>query len=656
MATQRPNDCEPHSGSTTSADISSQALPPNLSDPTTPHPTAIAVEPYSHAWKSFATGSIAIGIAVYASAHYLPEFRPWAVASCVFVLSIAIMLPGIYIGSLRRLHENTLFRQDGLVYKLRTKRLLMTATSFVWSIGIAFYTLIQLNMFTDYEWAAFFLSFPIFYFTYRYSYKFLSRHVHPLHLGRISLTWARAVAPIAMLIVFSLIAWELQPSAPAQSLQQAINAKRASLLESHGSALVDESLQLFATITAAKEYMDSKLGLLSATLGKTLSILGTLVVGFTSASLLSCLVIPTAEYRRLFGPMTDAPTPPTVKPIKVAMWSAIIVFVFGFIYLHGFVAIESLIRQNPQWRAERETIERAVLTEVDEIAGEYFTPGTIRQIQEARARSIHAGDVALSALESQIDTAFDVMVRNVDLYLDWYYSLPAEYARIGLVLTGGVEEHLANNLTEHLNHGEPFKALSNQISDVISGSQEATAHYQNQKAKILSSNRISPPQDSVRIIGRLSRTELDILPTHPAVTGIEGRMAGAGAASVVSGLITAKVVGKVAGKTAFKLAAKGASKVFISKTGGAAAGTAAGAALGSIVPGIGTAAGAVVGFGVGLLFGVATDYALINLEEFVSRESFKAEIVASIAAAKAEFKAQLFNIDTPSPSSRQSDE
>jgi phage tail tape-measure protein len=87
-------------------------------------------------------------------------------------------------------------------------------------------------------------------------------------------------------------------------------------------------------------------------------------------------------------------------------------------------------------------------------------------------------------------------------------------------------------------------------------------------------------------------------------------------------------------------------KVVLGKTAGTAAGasvgTSVGAFVGSVVPILGTAAGAVVG-GVagGIIAGVSVDKLLLELEELIGREAFKATILEAIQGARSEFKAQL---------------
>ena len=121
------------------------------------------------------------------------------------------------------------------------------------------------------------------------------------------------------------------------------------------------------------------------------------------------------------------------------------------------------------------------------------------------------------------------------------------------------------------------------------------------------------------------------------VAGAAGSAAGAG----VGGIIAQKVTAKMLGKSVIKLAAKAPVQALASKVGaGALAGALAGAAAGTVFPVAGTAAGAFVGILVGIAGGVAIDGALLELEETLSREDRRREIIAAIREARREFETQ----------------
>lgn len=340
--------------------------------------------------------------------------------------------------------------------------------------------------------------------------------------------------------------------------------------------------------------------------------------------------------------MSDNPDPPEITPLQVASLSAIITFLFFFVYLHGFVALETWIKQSPNLAQGRKELEEVVVVKIDEIAGKPYKPGTIKKIEDARAQVLRASASAVHELDQKIDGAFSMMERNVDPYLDWYYSLSAEYARMAMTLSGGIEGHMTGKLKEYLFKNDPLKTVSVAMNGALERQKGALREYQSKRDQILRENQINVTTEPTRVMRQMSKKDLDLMPMHPTVTTIESRMAGAAVASVVTGLVTTKVVSKVVGKGVFKLAVTAASKLVVSKTVSVAAGTATGAAIGSIFPGVGTLIGAGLGALTGAVIGVGMDATILKLEEKVSRDAFKREILESIQASKKEFKNGLF--------------
>jgi hypothetical protein len=129
----------------------------------------------------------------------------------------------------------------------------------------------------------------------------------------------------------------------------------------------------------------------------------------------------------------------------------------------------------------------------------------------------------------------------------------------------------------------------------------------------------------------------------------KNRMYGASAAGIIGALAVRRIAAKIAAKQTFKTAVAAVAKMFVKRTMGISGGTGAGAAtggtIGSVVPVIGTTAGAVVG---GIIGGVGTwiasDYVFVKLEEHISREKFKQEILSGIREQKVEVMKALENM------------
>lgn len=589
------------------------------------------------------TVSLAFGAISFSVAKNIHTFQLGLVAVSVFLFAVPIMLSGIYVGTLRRVHENTLFKRDGWLYRFRSKRLFMVIGWFAWSVTTGFFMLIQLNLYTQQEWLAFFMTFPLFYIVFTLCRHILAKNVQPLHTIRISIDWTRWIVPGVMVLVYGLLFWQAEPTQSTLTLRDAIDAKRIHLLkDASTSAVIDEALQIFSFMSGARDYAGSKFDTLWKGWSWAFTVLSSFVVSYNVCVLLSCMMISPKEYRRIFGKMSDNPDPPEITPLQVASLSAIITFLFFFVYLHGFVALETWIKQSPNLAQGRKELEEVVVVKIDEIAGKPYKPGTIKKIEDARAQVLRASASAVHELDQKIDGAFSMMERNVDPYLDWYYSLSAEYARMAMTLSGGIEGHMTGKLKEYLFKNDPLKTVSVAMNGALERQKGALREYQSKRDQILRENQINVTTEPTRVMRQMSKKDLDLMPMHPTVTTIESRMAGAAVASVVTGLVTTKVVSKVVGKGVFKLAVTAASKLVVSKTVSVAAGTATGAAIGSIFPGVGTLIGAGLGALTGAVIGVGMDATILKLEEKVSRDAFKREILESIQASKKEFKNGLF--------------
>lgn len=284
-----------------------------------------------------------------------------------------------------------------------------------------------------------------------------------------------------------------------------------------------------------------------------------------------------------------------------------------FVYVPFFAVLEKWTGDHPNVIATIKKMERVA----ERIDGEFYNPGTIGQIEVAKAIALGQLNVSRATLSGQIDRAFDKMEGNVDPYLDWYYSLSAEYVRLAKLMTGTIEGYMEAKLSEYLQQGEAFQKVSDAIATALASHQNVMAEYQRATKAIMDANRqLFPPGVEVRVTKDTSSDNILSLPAHLDVVAFERRVAGTGIAAGISAAIAAKV----ASKGVFQAAAKALSKMVASKAAAILGGTAIGAAIGSVVPGVGTVAVGALG---AVLGGIAIDGALLKLEEVISRQDFK---------------------------------
>jgi hypothetical protein len=593
--------------------------------------------------KSLAWGLLTVlAVAYFASSHF------WVVVLIVFMFSVPIALSGTYTATIRQIRRLHIFAGRGFLFRLFSGRPLRVILWVCWALFTSFFMLIQFHTYTALEWSTFSLVIPVYWLGFKCFRKMIGKEIKPYLVTSMALIWSRRLCPVAMLFISLLAASYFGDMTSYNSLSDAVDARKAVVVDMTGSALVQEVSQYLAFYDGVRFYVLGRLGDLDHWWQLLLYAVGSLVVFYNACAILSCFLIPAAEYRRLFGPLSDADQPSPVPLSRMAAISAVTAFLSLFIYLPLFCYVEIWVRQSPELVEARKEAETWVIQNVEKIGDEFYREGTILQIEKAKMEVLKNMDVSRARLEGQIDRAFDRLEDNVDVYLDWYYSLVGEYARIVNLLVGDLETYMTRKLGECLQEGDAFKEVEASFNRSLSEYKSAQDTYQKMAEKIMNQNRVTIQGSSFQIVERMSLKDVLNPPIHQDMIRLETRMMVGGGVAVVSGAVTAvvikKIIAKVVGKNVLKLAAKALSKVVISKTagsvGGAGAGAAAGAAVGSIVPGIGTAAGAIIGGIIGgIVVGVSVDKLLIELEEAINRDEFKQDILSAINEARREFKA-----------------
>ena len=325
-------------------------------------------------------------------------------------------------------------------------------------------------------------------------------------------------------------------------------------------------------------------------------------------------------------------------------------FIIGvtLIVVYGFVALPTLLSTETYLRSDPDTLkllvdsDQFIFSQVERIDNQLYAVGTTQAVESAK----HELDGQLLALvdsnqmdiQQKIRHAFQKMRSNVDVYLDYYYSLPAEYTRLASAVTGKMEEHITKDVQRYLNRDVEdidFMMLVDSHSEKVS--QLITAHDEKVK-QILDGNRVSAATSSTFVV--VKDLSIDLFsalasPSFESTISFSNRMGATGATSLAA-MITAKIVGKLAVKPVISTAAKAAAKFGGNKLATSAGGAAAGALIGTLVPGAGTIVGGVIGAAVGLFTGVAVDVGLLTLEEEFSRHEFRKEIIHAIDSVERE--------------------
>lgn len=591
---------------------------------------------------SFLLKVLAFGMVVFYTTNQFVINNLWTLILSVFIVSLPIILCGIYSSTIRQIRRLAIFKEKGLIFKVVSSRVLKSVVWVLWAVGTSFFMLIQFHTYNALEWLVFLLVIPFFWIVFIACQKFTAREIVSYLATDIALKWTRALCPLIMLLIYFALFAQFENRPQYIAIPDAIDAQKIRIEDLAGSAITREASEYLALYDGIKAYVLSYPGAQDDFVGFALLAIGKLVIFFNACAILSCFVIPRTEYRRILGPLSDAEIPSPLSTYRIAAVSAMVTFVVIFVYSPIFIYLEVWLQQKSvQMDGDRKKIEKIA---IDLIGDELFKKGTIEKLHKAKLEALPDIGAIQLELEEKLDLGFKRVESRVDSYLDWYYSLMGEYTRISKLLIGQLEEDMKRRFQEAIEQeGNPFWEYEAAVNSLLSMHDEAQKAYIEKANKIMLKNRFEPTDATFVIHDQISITDAFNLPIHQEdFINLQQRLGSGSAAGMVTGII----VGKVAGKSIFKLAASVLLKTVASKAAGAAvsagAGAAAGAAIGSVAPGIGTAIGAVVGgIAGGLAAGIAVDKTLIELEEVISREKFRNEILLAINEARIEFKEKL---------------
>lgn len=570
--------------------------------------------------------ALAIFAALWVFSLYAQDLGAWVFGAAGLVLAVPLALTGVHAAAMRRHRFLHLFDRDGWVHAWLSGPVLRVAINAVLAIVLALGLLVRVIGQGTAEWAA----------------VATTAVTVPFVAWAWSRIAERQIAADYRLAVRTRVA-RIGGAALALGVYLALLGAPVALPEGmFRSTLVEQAVRLSVQWRLLEDFALGQLAVLGdwgRFAARVAAVAGNVVLAWTAAGIPAAFLV-TAEGRaRAFSPVGQARPGP-----GVIGWSAgILTIVVAFLYLPALARTEVALRALPADRRPSEIF----VTQVEEIGGQFFEPGTIAAITGRRIEAqAEAAPEVRPLLVAQIDAGFEAMEGNVDGFLDWYYSLPAEYAQIAHLLAGDFEGYLAENIGEYLSMGEPFAGLETLLAQFQTADDALRPALSQELRAIAAARQVTiAPGQPVAVTGQGEAAVLlgldGVSLTGAVADGLTNRLMVSGGTAGLAGALTTAAVAKLGARGVTKVAAKAAVKVAASKgvggTAGAGGGAAAGAVVGSVVPGLGTAAGALIG-GVlgGLAVGVGTDYLLVKLEEALSRESLRAQMLAALDASRQE--------------------
>lgn len=571
----------------------------------------------------------AVWLLVIYTVSHVQSMEILHVGASMLLFSIPICVAGIFTSTLRQEFGLALFMSKGWVYALWSRRLLRNSWWVVFAFAMSFLLFLQFQVYTTVEWVVLASVIPVYPIILALYRRMLLKELRADVAVSEALILSRRTCPLVMVVLYVLASAYWGDLPQTESFKAIFDEYTIRASDWSGSSLVQVGLSWTAYFDALKAYALGHLGEVDALWALLAMGIGNFAVFYTACLVLSCFLIPRTGFvqARLLPRSGGA----------IFLVATVTTIVTGFIYFPSLARLDELVSGRGVPRA-------VVDTTCEFIDGECYRAGTCAQIATAHAAVAARVAVTAASYRREVDAAFEQLEdAAVEEYLDWYYSLSAEYVRIWMMLTGRLESHMEGKFKETIQKKQWYQGVDDAFNAMLTADAEARTEYEQTVGDVLDRNRVEPEPANIETTSRADIIEpscnLDFMPPVP-------RWGASGASSVAAGgisyIIIQKVAAKALGKSVFKLGAK----ALTGKVAGAG-GAVVGGAIGSIVPGPGTAIGAVVGgLVVGATIGVAVDGALLKLEEALSRDDFKRELVTAIREARREFEG--FNIGQPS--------
>lgn len=573
----------------------------------------------------------------------------WQILVAVLFTGLPLALLLWHQATVHSILRRQRFRPDSLFFRWYSGRLMGLLLAIVYGFCTALFLLLRLHVAQWSQWLLLLLAVPLFHLCCRLLESRLFVQMKPWVLQDVVLRWSRVLC--AVLLASLALGWRLLEEVPAQTLLESVEAQRAAVAGLQGSVALQQFALWWQSWEGVKQFVLA--GLVTNGMSDAIPSAWSwyLLVAWLEEWMLfyllglglGCFKLGANEWRRTLAPLTDAEQVAAPGRGRLVLFGGVGSFLLLFVLL-PFAAYTELWARSQQ--AVLESSDRQLVLQLERIGDAWYAPGTWDSLRDLRTSVLDELALDRQELEDEVNRAFDLMDANLDAFLDWYYSLGAEYLRLASLLSGNLESLMEERLREFLQRGDAFARVEQVLQLSLAGQEELQARYQVEASAVLAAARVEPGQAEVLPVRELSLDSVLTPPVHEELLTLQSRLlvgtGGGAVAGVMTSAVSAKLASRMLAKGSVKLAGKALAKLVASKAGGAGlgigAGAAAGAAAGSVVPGFGTAVGAVIG-GVagGILAGVGIDKALIEFEESVSRESFKAELSEALEEARAEF-------------------
>ena len=595
--------------------------------------TGVSRIPALKHWGAYLIKAIVLVGLLYVLGQYAGTLPTWGIALVWAALSAVSAIGLTYRRVVRKTLKQYAYEKEGHLARFNNGRVLCLIVSFVASAVCMAALLLEIPTWQMAEWILAGAAIPLFMIVSWGVQRFVRGECAPAFRASKVAVWSGGIVAFVLVAVYAVVVL-VQPAETFASASEAFLAAPQPFAASP-STLASEAGMLTALVDGFAIYGASRAAEVSTAGYLALKIVLVVSAFGGIAGLLSLCSLEWAELKRVFLPLevvTHPDAPRTLVKRNVVMAVLLPVVLVALYGGADYAAARAV--QTEEYSAAQHFVRDQVDLAVYVLDGTYYDHQAVQSLlQEARLEAAALAEDAQATLVPLINASYDARVANVDSYLDWYYSLPADYERLLRLITGSVEEFVEGQFVEHIEAGIDDSAFEEQLQ----GYWDRARALEDELTERLSAYEIPDVPAWLPVIKEDLATdflEKTLEPSEQLVSAGQRLLVSAGAGALA---------GKGVSVAARHLVAKASEKSFIkmvvseitSRLGSRAVGSAVGGAVGTVGGPLGVAAGIVAGGAVG----VGVDYGLLKWDELWNRDSYKDEVVQTIEEARTEMLA-----------------
>ena len=583
-------------------------------------------QPRIRRWGAYLAKAIVLVGLLCLVGHTAPLMPPAGIALAWAVLSAASALGLVYCAVIKKTHNRAKYREGGMPRKLNEGRILRMIGAFILAAACMAGLILESPKWGVGEWVLVAAAIPAYAAVLVVVLRKLGREYEAPYRAASAIKWSSVIVAVLLCVAYAAISL-LEPATTYGSAAEAFMAAQQPF-ESSPSALMSEAGLLASLADGLAAYGMSEAAGMAFPLYVICRI--ALVAGafFSVANLLGVCSLERAELRRVFAPLGTPDGPSARKPVvkKYAAVAAVLPVCLCAAFLDANFAVEQAAQTEEFTAAEGFVRDQAGMAAFV-LDGKYYDYQAVEDlIAETREKSETLYADAREKLVPLINASYDARVANVDSYLDWYYSLPADYDRLATMITGTAESFVAEQFQNQIEQGIDDSQLEAEFDSFVEQASQLKAGIEQE----LAGYGLSGVPEWLVTTKELLADDFLSQPLEPTEKLMDaGARIGIGTATGVVGGVLAKTLVEKAMTKQF------CSKV-VTKISSMAASRAAGGVVGGALGTIGGPLGTVAGVAAGTALGVGVDYVLLNIDETQNRETYKQEIIATIEEERAE--------------------